>query len=46
LIVAEKLSAGERAWLDSYHARVYETLAPLLDEEDAAWLKAATAPLA
>ena len=41
------LTAGERAWLDAYHARVAETLAPLLADDAAtlAWLRAATAPL-
>ena len=41
------LTAGERAWLDAYHARVAETLAPLLvdDAGTLAWLRAATAPL-
>jgi hypothetical protein len=27
------------AWLQKYNAHVYETLAPLLPEEVAAWLK-------
>ena len=41
------LTADERAWLDTYHARVAETLAPLLanDTVTLAWLRAATAPL-
>jgi Xaa-Pro aminopeptidase len=47
LIAPEMLSAAERAWLDAYHARVAGELGPLLDGEDevAAWLAAATAPL-
>ena len=40
------LEDGERRWLDAYHARVFEALAPLLDSVDAAWLEAACAPLA
>ena len=41
------LTADERAWLDAYHARVAETLAPLLADDPGtlAWLRAATAPL-
>ena len=47
LIEADMLADDERAWLDGYHARVAETLAPLLDgdAETLAWLRAATAPL-
>ena len=33
------------AWLDAYHARVAETLAPLVDADTRAWLDAATRPL-
>jgi Xaa-Pro aminopeptidase len=39
------LTAAEIAWLDAYHARVRETLTPLVDAETAAWLREATAPL-
>ena len=39
------IDADERAWLDAYHARVAETLAPLLDPETARWLRAACQPL-
>ena len=35
--------ADERAWLDSYHARVRDTLSPLVDAETGARLEAATA---
>jgi Xaa-Pro aminopeptidase len=45
LIVAEMLTLEEAAWLDAYHARVFETLAPLLDTETHAWLAAASRPL-
>jgi Xaa-Pro aminopeptidase len=45
LIVAEMLAPGERAWLDTYHARVREVIGPELRAEDRAWLEAATAPL-
>jgi Xaa-Pro aminopeptidase len=36
------LTDGERLWLNAYHARVFETLRPLLDEETGAWLERAT----
>lgn len=39
------LSAGERGWLDAYHARVLDTLGPDLDRDERAWLEAACAPL-
>lgn len=32
----------ETAWLNAYHKHVYEVLAPHLDGDDRAWLKAAT----
>jgi Xaa-Pro aminopeptidase len=45
LIVAEMLTLEEATWLDAYHARVFETLAPLLDTDTRAWLAAANRPL-
>ena len=45
LIEPTLLTPAERAWVDAYHARVRETLTPLLAPEVAAWLAAATAPL-
>jgi Xaa-Pro aminopeptidase len=45
LIVPELLDAGERTWLDNYHARVRADLIDLLDGETADWLVRATAPL-
>lgn len=39
------LSAAEVAWLDAYHALVWQDIAPLVDDETRAWLKLATAPL-
>lgn len=33
------------AWLNEYHAQVYEKIAPHLDAEEAAWLKEVTRPL-
>ncbi|MBS0281302.1 MAG: M24 family metallopeptidase C-terminal domain-containing protein, partial [Proteobacteria bacterium] len=36
------LTDAERIWLNAYHARVLETLRPLVDEETRAWLEKAT----
>ena len=44
-ILTEQLTEAEHAWVNRYHQQVYETLAPLLDEETRAWLAAQTAPL-
>ncbi len=46
LVEPSLLSADEIAWLDAYHARVRETLTPMLDGATAAWLEQATRPLA
>ncbi len=40
------LTQRERDWLDAYHARVRESLTPLLDPATAAWLARATRPIA
>jgi Xaa-Pro aminopeptidase len=45
LIVAQMLTPEEAAWLDGYHARVFEALSPLLDADSRTWLTAATRPL-
>jgi Xaa-Pro aminopeptidase len=45
LIETGMLSAKERAWLNSYHERVREVLAPLVDGPTRSWLNAATRPL-
>ncbi len=39
------LSAAEVAWLNAYHARVRETLTPLVDAETAKWLQDVTRPI-
>ncbi len=39
LAAPELLSDFERGWLNRYHARVRETLTPLLPEEAATWLQ-------
>jgi len=33
------------AWLNDYHAKVYEEIAPLLTPQEAAWLKEKTRPI-
>ena len=41
LVDVELLTAGERAWLDRYHAETLEKVAPLLQNDPRAleWLK-------
>jgi Xaa-Pro aminopeptidase len=46
LVESRLMSADEIGWLDGYHARVCETLTPLVDAETAGWLAQATRPLA
>ena len=45
LIEVSLLSPVEIAWIDAYHARVREILAPDLDPATVAWCEAATHPL-
>ena len=45
LIEPALMTAGEIAWLNAYHRRVRETIGPLLDDADRAWLENATRPL-
>ena len=45
LIEPSLLDEDEIAWLDAYHARVRETLTPLVDADTARWLAAATQPI-
>jgi Xaa-Pro aminopeptidase len=45
LIDPTLLDADERAWLNTYHARVAEALTPLVQPDTARWLKAACRPL-
>ena len=46
MVEAKILSDNEKAWLNAYHARVRETLSPLVDAETKAWLATATAAIA
>ena len=45
LVDVRMLSDKERHWLDSYHARVHEQIAPLVDADTRKWLERATRPL-
>jgi Xaa-Pro aminopeptidase len=45
LVEPAMMTTEEIAWLDAYHARVRDSLAPLLDAQTRDWLIAATAPL-
>ncbi|MEE4199746.1 aminopeptidase P family protein [Erythrobacter sp.] len=45
LIAKELLMPAEIAWLDAYHARVRELLAPQLEGEDRDWVERETRPL-
>lgn len=45
LIVKEMMSEDELEWFNDYHARVYKTLSPLLDDAHQAWLKVATSAI-
>jgi Xaa-Pro aminopeptidase len=45
LIRPDGLSPEEMAWIDAYHARVREALAPHLDAATRAWLEEATRPM-
>lgn len=45
LILPDLLTDSQRAWLNAYHARVYETLSPALDDKTQAWLQQATLPV-
>jgi len=46
LVDTSLLAPAEIAWLDAYHARVREVIAPLVDGPTRAWLEGATRPLA
>lgn len=44
-IVRTMMTPDELQWLNAYHQRVYDELAPHLDEEEKEWLKGKTGPL-
>ena len=39
------MTAEEVQWLNDYHQMVYDRLSPCLDDDERAWLAAATQPL-
>lgn len=41
-IIAKELSTKEKEWLNKYHQKVFETIAPYLTEEEAGWLREET----
>ncbi|MGE0767780.1 MAG: aminopeptidase P family protein [Hyphomicrobiaceae bacterium] len=45
LVDAKLLAPTERQWLDTYHARVRDTIGPHLTGTDLDWLETATAPI-
>jgi Xaa-Pro aminopeptidase len=45
LIDTGLLDKTEIAWLDAYHARVYDQIAPRVDDTTAAWLQQETCPI-
>ncbi len=45
LVNADDLSDEEADWLDAYHAKVRESLKPLVDSETADWLDDVTRPI-
>jgi len=44
-ILIDMLLPEELSWLNAYHQRVFDTLAPHLSPAESAWLRAACAPL-
>ena len=42
LLATEMMTEDELTWINRYHAHVYDTLAPALDEPARAWLRAKT----
>ncbi|MET0249508.1 MAG: aminopeptidase P family protein [Sphingobium sp.] len=45
LIATDLLDAGERGWIDAYHAKVSALIGPQLDDAARIWLEVACAPL-
>ncbi|GGE17747.1 Xaa-Pro aminopeptidase [Gemmobacter megaterium] len=45
LILADRLSPGERDWLNAYHARVLAEIGPQCTADTRAWLTSACAPI-
>ena len=45
LVDVNLMTSSEIAWFDRYHARVRDTLSPIIDEKTRQWLSSATAPV-
>jgi Xaa-Pro aminopeptidase len=45
LVEPSLLTAGEKDWLNAYHARVRDTIGPLLEEDTRKWLERVTRPI-
>jgi Xaa-Pro aminopeptidase len=45
LVSEDMLSSEEKEWLNNYHKRVFDQLAPHVDKDIQAWLKEKTAPV-
>ena len=45
LIDPALLTRDELAWLNAYHAQVFETLSPEMTGDDLAWLREKCAPI-
>jgi Xaa-Pro aminopeptidase len=45
LIERSLLSAEELSWLNKYHQAIFDTLSGYLADDEAKWLKSATAPI-
>ncbi|MFS4583420.1 aminopeptidase P family protein [Phaeobacter sp. C3_T13_0] len=45
MMILDKLSNTERAWLNSYHQHVFQKLSPLVGDEARKWLSAAVVPI-
>ena len=45
LFINDMFSPVEKAWLNNYHAKVFENIGPHLDEQDRQWLANATSPI-
>ena len=45
LVALEQMSGPEQAWLNDYHAKVWEKISPRVVGETLDWLRQATAPL-
>ena len=46
LLAPELLSSSERAWIDTYHAQVWDAVSPRCEGRALEWLRKHTQPLA